>query len=69
MKSTLIFSKHFYKQFDRCSVGSSLSVTFSDIFMNKMEQDIVAPFDPIFYLRYVDGISLRLKIQNEDILF
>ena len=69
MESTFIFNKKFYKQVNGCSMGGPLSVTFSDIFMNKMEQDIVAPLDPIFYRRYVDDIFVRRKLHCNDILF
>ena len=30
------------------------SVLFSDIYMCKMEEDVVKPLKPIFYKRYVD---------------
>ena len=43
-------------------MGGPLSVTFSDIFMIKMENDIVIPTKPIFYCRYVDDIYNRRKI-------
>ena len=69
MENTFIFDNKFYKQVDGCSMGGPLSVTFSDIFMNKMEQAIVTPFKPIFYRRYVDDIFIRRKSHIEDTLF
>ena len=45
------------------------SVTLSDIFMIKMENDIVIPMKPIFYRRYVDDIFNRRKRNIEDKLF
>ena len=69
MENTFIFNKKFYKQVDGCSMGGPLSVTFSDIFMNKMEQETVTPFDPIFYRRYVDDIFVRRKLHTNDELF
>ena len=51
-----------------CCAGP-LSVTFSDIFMIKMENDIVIPMKPIFYCRYVDDIYTRRKKNIEDSLF
>ena len=33
-----------------------LSVTFNDIYMTKMERDIVRPFNSILYRRYVNDI-------------
>ena len=47
----------------------TLSVTLSDIFMIKMENDIVIPIKPIFYRRYVDDICNRRKKNIEDKLF
>ena len=35
-------------------MGGPVSVVFSDIFMCKMEEDVVVPAEPIFYKRYVD---------------
>ena len=37
-------------------MGGPLSETFSDIYMTKMERDVVYPFNLIFYCRYVDDI-------------
>ena len=37
-------------------MGGPLSVTVSDIFIIKMENDIVIPKKPIFYRRFVDDI-------------
>ena len=50
-------------------MGGPLSATFSDIFMIKMENDIVFPTKPIFYCRYGDGIYNRRKKNIEDTLF
>ena len=47
-------------------MGRQLSVTFSDIFMIKMENDIVISTKPIFYRRYVDDIYNRTKKNIED---
>ena len=47
-------------------MGGPLSVIFSDIYMTKMERDIVHPFNPIFYHRYVDDIYTRRKINKKD---
>ena len=46
-----------------------LSVTLSDIWMVKMENNIVLPHKPIFYKRYVDDIINRRKKHEEDLLF
>ena len=43
-------------------MGGPLSVTFSDIYMVKMENDVVIPSKPIFYRRFVDDIYSRWKL-------
>ena len=59
----------FFKQTDGCAIGGPLSVTLSDIWMVKMENNIVIPHKPIFYKRYVDDIINRRKKHEEDLLF
>ena len=44
------------KQIDGVSMGDALSVVLSDCSINKMEKDIVIPFKPKFYKRFVDDI-------------
>ena len=46
----------FYKQVDCCEFGGPLSVTLSDIYMAKMEDDIVEKYQPTFYKRYANDI-------------
>ena len=43
------------KQIDGVAMGDTLSVTLLDCFMNKMKKDVVIPFKPKFYCRYVDN--------------
>ena len=50
-------------------MGDSLYVTLSDIWIAKMENNIVAPHKPIFYKRYVDDKINRRKKHEEDLLF
>ena len=57
------------KQIDRCPMGSPVSVVSSDIFMCKMEEDVVVPAKPIFYKRYVDDTYIRRKKNVNDELF
>ena len=57
-----MINNNFFKQTDGCAMGGPLSVTFSDIFMIKMENDIVIPTKPIFYHSYVDDIIEERKI-------
>ena len=59
----------FYKQIDGCAMGGLLSVTLADIWMTKMEHDIVKPTRPTFYKRYVDDIIYRRKKDKVDELF
>ena len=49
------------KQVDDCTVGWPLTVTFSDIYMIKMGNDVI-PSKPIFYPRFADDIYSRLKL-------
>ena len=56
------------KQRDGCTMGGPLSVTFSDIYMFKMENDVIMPSKPIFYRRFVDGICSRRKL-GDNVLF
>ena len=51
---------------DACSMGGPLSVTFSDIYVVKMENDIVIPSKPIFYCIFVDNIYIGL---GDNVLF
>ena len=44
------------KQVNGCPLGGPISVVFSDIYVCKMEEDIVTPANSIFYKRYMDGI-------------
>ena len=50
-------------------MGGTLSVTLLDIFMNKMEKDVVIPLKPKFYRRYVDDTYNRRKKHQPDELF
>ena len=65
---TFKFNNRFLKQVDGCNMGRPLSVTFSDIYMVKMENDVVIPSKPIFYRRFVDDIYSRRKL-GDDVLF
>ena len=50
-------------------MGCPISVVFADIYMCKMEDDVVAPLKPIFYKRYVDDTYVRRKRNTTDKLF
>ena len=49
-------------------MGGPLSVTFSDIFMAKMENDVAIPSKPIFYSRFENEIYSRQKL-GANVLF
>ena len=66
---TFTCNSKFCKQADGFTMGGPLSVTFSDIYMTKMERDVLHPFNPIFYRRYVDDIYNRRKIDKKDDLY
>ena len=68
-ENTFQLNSKFFKQTDGCAMGGPLSVTLSDIWMVKMENNIVIPHKPIFYKRYVDDIINRRKKHEEDLLF
>ena len=57
------------KQIDGYPMGGPISVVFADIYMCKMEDDVVAPIKPIFYKRNVDYTYIRRKKNTNDELF
>ena len=57
------------KQIDEYSMGVPISVVFSDIYMCKMEEDVVKPLKPIFYKHYVDDTYVKRKCNEADTLF
>ena len=42
-ESLFIFNEKFFQQIDGCTMGGPLSVVFANIFMTKMEKEIVEP--------------------------
>ncbi|XP_066923867.1 uncharacterized protein [Clytia hemisphaerica] len=56
------------QQTDGCTMGGPLSVTLANIFLTKMETEIVKSIKPPFYKRYVDDIITRRKINEPDYL-
>ena len=63
------FNHQLLKQVEGCTMGGPLSVTFAEIHMVRMENDIVIPLKPIFYRRFVDDIINRRKKNAPDELF
>ena len=57
------------KQFDGFPMGGPMSVAFSNIFMFKMELDVIVPPKSIFYQRYVDDTYVWRKKGDADKLF
>ena len=62
------FLNNLYQQTEECAIGSPISVTFTDIYMVKLGNVIVAPFKPKLYMKYVDMFNRRKDNTNE-ILF
>ena len=63
-----MFNSKFYKQSDGCTMGGPLSVTFSNIYLTKLEIDKVRPTKPLFYKRFVDDVIYRRKKNTPDSL-
>ena len=66
---TFLVNNQLIKQIDGCPMGGPISVVFADIYMCKMENDVVAPIKPLFYKRYVDDTYVRRKKNTKDELF
>ena len=56
------FNDTLIKQIAGCPIGGSLSVVLAGIFMAKMECDVVQPYQPQFYKRYVDDVITKRNI-------
>ena len=52
------------KQVDGCPVGGPISAVLLDIYVCKMEEDIVTPSKSLFYKRYTDDTYVKRK-KNE----
>ena len=66
---TFSVNNRLIKQIDGCPMDGPISVVFADIYMCKMEDDVVAPIKPLFYKRYVDDTFVRRKKNTKDELF
>ena len=68
-----VFSAHdrFIKQIDGCPKGNPIYVVFPDIYMSKIEEDVVKPLKSIFYKRFVDDTYDTIRKENlmKQILF
>ena len=63
-ESVILANNHLIKQIDGSPMGGPISVVFSDIYVCKMEDDIVKPLKPIFYKHYM-GDSYDKRKRNE----
>ena len=64
------FNHQLLKQVEGWTRGGPLSVTFAEIHMVRMENDIVIPLKPIFYRSFVDDIiNRRQKNVPDELLF
>ena len=68
-KNVFQLNSELFKQTDGCAMDSPLSVTLSDIWMIKMENNVLIPHKPIFYKRYIGDIINRRKKHEKDLLF
>ena len=66
--TTFTFNGKLYKQVDGCSMGNPLSPTLANIFMCKLEADVVTPENLPFYHRYVDDCCTKRKANAPDTL-
>ena len=57
------------KEIDGCPMGGPISVVFANIYMCKMEDDVVAPIKPILCKRHVDETYVSRKKNTKDELF
>ena len=57
-ENTFMLNSNFHKQIDASAMGGPLSVTFSDIYLTKMEEEVIKPANPSFYKRFVDDMVI-----------
>ena len=51
-----MFHSKFYKQSDGCTISGPLPVTFSNIYLIKLEIGKLRPTKPLFYKHFVDDV-------------
>ena len=64
-----IFSEQWAHKTNWWLHNGPISVVFPDIYVSKIEEDIVAPMKPHFYKRHVDDAYIRRKKNEPDSLF
>ena len=60
------FNGRLYRQTDGCGMGNPLSPVVANIFMSKHEADVVRPYNPTFYDRYVDDCFSKKRKDEPD---
>ena len=60
------FNGRLYRQTDGCGMGNPLSPVVANIFMSKLEADVVRPYNPTFYDRYVDDCFSKKRKDEPD---
>ena len=68
IECTFEFNSRFFKEEDGRTIGGPLFATFSDIYMVKMENNVVTSYAHIFYCRFIDDIYSGQKL-GENVLF
>ena len=53
------------KKIDEYPLGGPVSVVFSDIYICKIEEDVVVRAKSIFYQRYVDSTYIPRNVNDE----
>ena len=67
-ENVFMFNDQFYRQINGCTMGGPLSVIMANIYMTKLEIDVVIPMAPPFYKRFIDDIITRRKRDTPDLL-
>ena len=65
----IYFFEKFLPTNDGCTMCRQIFVTFSDIYMVKLENAIAIPLKPKIYRRYVNDMFNRRKVNTNDIVF
>ena len=68
-RCVFLVTEKLLSQVDICPMGGPISVVFADVFICKIEWDVIVPAIPIFYKRYVDDTYVWKKKNDVDILF
>lgn len=65
----IIFRNSFDQQDDGCTIGGAVFFSFSNIYIIKLDNNVVAPFRPKLYRRHVDDMFNKRKLNTNEILF